>query len=112
MSDLEAKYEAIISETSEKYGLNEMKFRAFAEQCALKAMPYFRTFGVDYGDRIPSLYRIADIIAAELLSELFERNTGWLSTGALTVEKREWEEEPAEIKVYLDLGTTELDELK
>lgn len=43
-------------EKLEKQGYSKFKMEELAERAALKLMPIFQTFGIEFGDKVPGLY--------------------------------------------------------
>ena len=62
MSDVHDKIENMLEEVCENLGWNSLYVREYTEAAAVKASALFQALGYDYGDRIPSIYKLQNTI--------------------------------------------------
>lgn len=62
MVDVHSKIENDLEEICQKLGWNSLYVNEYTEAAAVKASALFQSLGYDYGDRIPSIYKLQDTI--------------------------------------------------
>lgn len=75
-----------LEDICEKYGYNSLYIEEYSMAAAVKASAYFQALGFDYGDRIPSVYKLNDTIL-ELITCVIQKDIEWSSTGMFRVLK-------------------------
>ena len=76
-------------EVCDKYGYDYLYVKEYTEAAAVKASVFFQSLGYDYGDRIPSVYKLQDTIN-ELVSCVIKQGKDeatWASTGMFRVSR-------------------------
>jgi hypothetical protein len=107
------RLEKQLSDLEENFGVDQFKLERFAESCAMMAAPTFQAHGIEYGDRIPGLYKLAEMIE-ELATNTFNQKS-WdarTESGRFIVETVDRGEDEKVLRVYLDLGEVNIDELE
>ena len=66
MMDVHDKIENKLEEVCEKLGWNSLYVGEYTEAAAVKASALFQALGYDYGDRIPSVYKLQDTITEQV----------------------------------------------
>lgn len=94
--DLEAKIENLYVEACEQAGVDQYYLDEYIETAALKASVIFKTFGYDYGDRSPGVYKLRDTLRELFITVLKREEDNWCETGMFRVMKTyyDYEESP------------------
>lgn len=106
------KLDKLLEDLEENLGIDRFKLERFAESCALMASPTFQTHGIEYGDRVPGMYKLAEGIE-ELAVHTFNKKS-WnerVESGRFIVETTS-NDQKKRLRVYLDLGEIDVDELE
>jgi hypothetical protein len=69
MKDVHDKIEEDLYKVCEALGWESLYVEEYTEAAAVKASALFQALGYDYGDRIPSVYKLQDTIA-ELITSI------------------------------------------
>ena len=93
-------------------GFDRYKVERFTESAAMKASPMFQMLGIEYGDRIPGMYKLAETIQELLVGVIDKKDDEyWAESGGFRVEIRRCDDEPTELKICYVLADINLNEL-
>jgi hypothetical protein len=94
-------------ELTNKYGYDEGAIGRFAELAALKAMPVFRAFGLEYGDQVPGLYKLVEDLTENIGKVLGAEGETKIQTGWFIIDKYE-DYEPGVYAIQINLALEEM----
>ncbi len=107
-TSVEDKIDTMLTQACDENNWDPTYVEEYTMAAAVKASTYFQALGYDYGDRIPSVYKLNDTIK-ELVAFVGtdidrSRETGYTSTGMFRVTKQ-WDDSAQqwELNIALEL---------